>query len=173
MLALVYAGNVIQLASAEFPVNPALSLVDVSAITPQPQVGWEATLTGATWAFTAPAGPPAPTAAQLAAAAYAEWIAAGLTVTSAGTPALNGVYAIDAQTQIDISTEAQFVSTFSEFTNGTATNLSWPLASGTLVTFPTTAAFMSFAKVAAQTVAAAKLAAAQGTALPSAAVSTP
>jgi hypothetical protein len=166
MLALVFNGQVVQLEAASFPVNPALVWVDVSTITPAPQCGWAAAETSGIWAFTPPPGPPAPTP-------YAAFIAGGLTVTSAGTPALNGVYAIDAQTQTDISTEAQFVSTFSEFTNGTATNLSWPLASGTLVTFPTTAAFMSFAKVAAQTVAAAKLAAAQGASLPSAAVSIP
>lgn len=111
---------------------------------------------------------PAPTLAQQAAAA----INAGLTITSASTPALNGVYAVASGVPFgreDIGTEAQFVSTFSEFTNGTTT-LQWPLIDGkTFVTFPTTASFMAFAKAAAQFYAACKAVAATGAgSLPSA-----
>src|SRR6185437_1503475 len=103
-----------------------------------------------------------PPAAQLAAAAYDAWIGAGLTVTSIGTPALAGVYAIDPQTQSDIAVEAQFISTFSEFTNGGTVDLLWPLPNDSEVTFPTTVAFMAFAKGAGQKVAAAKAAIVQG-----------
>jgi Caudovirales tail fibre assembly protein. len=63
---------------------------------------------------------PAPTLAQQAAAA----LGAGLTITSTGTPALNGTYAVASGVPFgreDIGTEAQFISTFSEFTNGTQT----------------------------------------------------
>jgi hypothetical protein len=104
---------------------------------------------------------------------YGAFIAGGLTVTSTATPALNGVYPIDAQTQVDISTEAAFISTFGEFTSGGTSNLPWTLANGALVTFPTTAEFLSFAKAAGQTVAAAKLAAAQGSPMPSSSIAIP
>ena len=105
--------------------------------------------------------PPAPTLAQQAAAA----LGAGLTITSTGTPALNGTYAVASGVPFgreDIGTEAQFISTFSEFTNGTQT-LEWPLIDGkTFVTFPNTATFMNFAKAAAQYYAAVKAVAATG-----------
>ena len=119
------------------------------------------------------ATPPAPTLAQQAASA----IAAGLTITSASTPALNGTYAVASGVPFgreDIGTEAQFVSTFSEFTNGTTT-LQWPLIDGkTFVTFPTTASFMAFVKAAAQFYAACKAVAATGAgSLPAASATIP
>ena len=126
---------------------------------------------GALVAYTPPV--PAPTLAQQAAAA----IGAGLTITSTGTPALNGTYAVASGVPFgreDIGTEAQFVSTFSEFTNGTTT-LQWPLIDGkTFVTFPTTASFMAFAKAAAQFYAACKAVAATGAgSLPAASATIP
>lgn len=124
--------------------------------------------------FTPPAvsAPPAPTLAQQAAAA----INAGLAITSTGTPALDGTYTVASGVPFgreDIGTEAQFVSTFSEFTNGAQT-LEWPMADGTFVAFPSTAAFLNFAKAAAQFYAAAKAVAAlnSGT-LPSASATIP
>ena len=104
--------------------------------------------------------PTPPTLAQQAAAA----LGAGLTITSTGTPAINGTYAIASGIPFgreDIGTEAQFVSTFSEFTNGAQT-LEWPLLNGTFVTFPSTASFMNFAKAAAQYYAAVKAVVAAG-----------
>jgi hypothetical protein len=126
----------------------------------------------ASGAFTAPAPPPAPTLAQQA----ANLIAAGLTITSTSTPAINGTYTVASGVPFgreDIGTEAQFVSAFSEFTNG-GTTLEWPLMDGKFITFPTTAAFMNFAKAAGQFYAAAKAAAALGSGtLPSASVTIP
>jgi hypothetical protein len=131
--------------------------------------GYSATETNGVWAFAEPSAPAAPTLAQQAAAL----IANGLTITSAGTPALGGVYTMQSGVpfgQEDIATEAQFISTYGEFTNGTTTNLEWPLLSGASVAFPTTAEFLAFAKAAGQFVAAVKLAVAQGGALPAATV---
>ena len=81
-----------------------------------------------------------------------------------------GVYPIDAQSQSDIATESQFISTFAEFTNGGTAGLPWPQAGAAVVTFQTPAAFLAFAKAAGQTVAAAKLAVVQGAIMPSASV---
>lgn len=95
--------------------------------------------------------PPALTPAQLATAA----LSAGLAVSSTSTPALNGTYIVAPGVpfgQGDLATEAQFVSTFGEFTNGTTT-IEWPLLTEGAVTFPNTAAFLSVAKVIAQYVA--------------------
>jgi hypothetical protein len=128
---------------------------------------------GATYANGAfsPAVVDAPTPTP--ASEYAALIMGGLAITSTGTSALNGVYPIDEQSQSDIATEAQFISTFAEFTTGGTTNLPWAQASGTFIQFPTTAAFLSFAKAAGQLVAAAKLAAAQSNAMPSSSVTIP
>ena len=138
--------------------------------TPGVAPGWTATEAFGAWSFTPPPAAPAPTAQQVAQAAYGALIAAGLNLTSTGTPALNGIFPIDAQAQSDIATESQFISTFTEFTNGGTIGLPWQQLSGAVVTFPTTAAFLAFAKATGQTVAAAKLAVVQGSAMPSAAV---
>lgn len=120
-----------------------------------------------------PTTPLAPTPAQTAAAAYAAFIAGGITVTSTGTPALDGIYAIDQGMQEQISEEAQFVGAFQEFTTGSATNLPWFLANNNPVIFPTTTEFMAFAKQVGQLVAAAKLAYAQAASMPAAAITIP
>jgi hypothetical protein len=120
----------------------------------------------------AAAPPPVLTLAQRAAAL----IAGGLTITSATLPALNGVYTVQSGVpfgQEDIATEAQFISTFAEFTNGTSADLPWPLLSDAAVIFPTTAAFLSVAKAAAQFVSAVKAAVLLDTALPAAVASIP
>jgi hypothetical protein len=119
--------------------------------------------------LTPPTTPAAPTPAQ----AYAAFIAGGLTVTSTGTPAISGTYAIDAGSQSDIAVEAQFISTFAAFTTGATTDLPWPMPNGVTVVFPTTATFLSFAKAAGMAVAAARLALAQSAAMPSASVTIP
>ena len=156
MNALIFNGTVIQIEATTFPVHPDLAWVTIPSGTTV-AVGW----TYASGTFTAPPAPPAPTLAQQAAAA----LGAGLTITSTSTPALNGTYAVASGVPFgreDIGTEAQFISTFSEFTNGTQT-LEWPLIDGkTFVTFPNTATFMNFAKAAAQYYAAVKAVAATG-----------
>ena len=108
------------------------------------------------------------TPAQQAANAYAAFISAGLTVTSTGTPALDGVYSIDPTAQANISAEAQFITSFGEFTSGNT--LQWQRADGSFTTFPDKTTFMDFAKIAAQTVSAAKLATGTTNALPSGSV---
>lgn len=107
--------------------------------------GW-AVQNGTLVAYTPPVAPP--TLAQQA----ASLIQAGLTITSTSTPALDGVYVISDNVPFgrqDIANEAQFIASFSEFTNG-STTLEWPQANGTMVTFPSTTEFMAFAKVVAQ-----------------------
>jgi hypothetical protein len=123
--------------------------------------------------LTPPTTPLPPTAAQTAAAAYAAFIAGGLTVSSTGTPALNGVYGIDPASQQEIGTEAQFISTFQEFTNGTTIGLQWYLQNRSPVTFPSTSEFLAFVKAAAQVVAGAKLALGQVAAMPVATATIP
>jgi hypothetical protein len=164
LFALVLNGTICQISEAMFPVASPLSwTTDISAVSPTPQFGWLATQSGASWSFAAPFSPPSPpmTLAQQAAAAYNAYISNGLTITSTGTPSLNGVYALDPTTQSDIADEAQFITTFSEFTNGGTTELQWPLQNGIPVSFPSTTEFLALAKVTAQSVAAAKLAASQ------------
>lgn len=82
----------------------------------------------------------------------------GLNIKSINTPTLNGTYAVDKNIPFGydaIQTEAQFVSTFSEFTNENST-LDWQLIDGkTKVTFPTTTDFLNFAKAVGQFYAAA------------------
>lgn len=101
---------------------------------------------------------------------YEGFIAGGLTVTSTTTPAIAGIYAIDPDSQVDIATEAQFISTFGEFTAGGEKDLPWLMPDKSVVTFPTLASFLAFAKIAARTIAAAKMAAATGAAMPSSTV---
>lgn len=103
-------------------------------------VGWA--YAGGT--FTAPPAPPAPTLAQQAAAA----INAGLTITSTGTPALNGTYACDDAHQARINRVQGFIEANGKFPNG-LTELPWPDMSGAIHLFPTTAEFTAFASAIA------------------------
>ena len=83
---------------------------------------------------------PTPTLAQQAAAL----LAAGLTITSTGTPAINGTYGCKD------SDQARFSRTFNliqkaggnAFPNGLA-SLAWPLRNGTPVTFTAVATFLA------------------------------
>ena len=56
MFALILSGAVVQIAASQFPVNPALTWVDISAVSPSPAVGW----TYAGGVFAAPPAPPPP-----------------------------------------------------------------------------------------------------------------
>jgi hypothetical protein len=98
---------------------------------------WTARLSNPSgWAVQAgalvPYAPPpvTPTLAQLAMAA----LAAGLTITSTGTPSLNGTYACDPLTQSHIQAEMLSVSVTGTFADGTSA-VQWPDMSGTLHTF--------------------------------------
>jgi hypothetical protein len=134
------------------------SAVHVSgAVMPRP--GWTYSTTQG-FAAPTPAQPPTPpTPKEAAASTYGQFIATGLHFTCTSIPALDGIYALDPEAQLNIAQEAQYISTFSEFTNTLTSSLEWSLADGTPVVFPTIASFMAFAKATAQTVAAAKLAA--------------
>lgn len=60
--ALVVAGKIADIKPATFEVVPAwVWTVDISAVTPAPQVGWSAVETSGVWAFTAPPALPGPT----------------------------------------------------------------------------------------------------------------
>ena len=83
-------------------------------------------------------------AAQAAANAQAAALAAGVAVSSTATPALDGVYAIDAATQAKVQAVALYIQVNGRFPAGVSA-LPWPDAGGTPHTFPTTAAFQAFA----------------------------
>jgi len=113
---------------------------DVSGMTPVPRVGWAAAQSDGAWTFSAPAVP-APGLAQQAQAA----VMAGLTVTSASAPALDGTYACDPQSQSHFQAEmiALQYSGGTAFADGTAT-VAWPDVRGAVHTFAP-AQFTAFA----------------------------
>ena len=126
----------------------AAQWVDVTTANPQPQQGWTASGSGTTWLFAPPAPPPAPTLAQQAQAA----LAAGLTITSTGTPALNGVYATDAETQADIGWVQIYVQANGKFPGSSGTYV-WLDIDRAPHIFPSVAEFTAFATVFADYVA--------------------
>jgi hypothetical protein len=67
-------------------------------------------------------------------AAAAAALSAGLTVTSTGTPALNGTYACDSNTTANINAEITSIMLNATFADGT-TSLAWPDTSLALHTF--------------------------------------
>lgn len=74
-------------------------------------------------------------------------MAAGFQLTSTGTPALNGIYAIDKQSQQLLTSEVLMVQTAGKFSNGSTTR-SWSDAAGTQHTFTITQ-FIAFAEAVA------------------------
>ena len=135
------SGDVIQWQDTEtfgYPANPAgtATLAVTSA-------QWAAQGNGP-WAVSGgvlvAATPPAPTLAQQAMLA----LAGGLTITSAGTPALNGTYAVDPATLDHIQAEMLAVQIVGTFADG-ATTVAWPDASGALHNFPSIAEYKAFA----------------------------
>jgi hypothetical protein len=91
--------------------------------------------------------PPPPTLGQQATA----MLAAGLTIASTGTPALNGTYACDPATTQNIQAEIISIMLNSTFADGGAT-VAWPDVAGALHSFDI-AAFKSFAAAIAAFVA--------------------
>lgn len=99
-----------------------------------------------TW-VNAPA-PPAPTLAQQAQSA----LNAGLTITSASTPALDGTYSVDAPAQQRIVAEVTAILLNGTFADG-ATTLEWLDMHGAPHSFPSTAEFKVFASAVSAYVA--------------------
>jgi hypothetical protein len=96
--------------------------------------------------------PPAPTLAQQAAAALATNTAAGIVLTSTGTPALNGTYALDAVSQAQVFQIGLYANQFGAFPSGAGTQ-AYPDAGAVPHTFGVTA-FVAFLKAVAALVSA-------------------
>jgi hypothetical protein len=120
---------------------PGLIWVDVTALSPQPAPGWTVTETAGAWTFTAPPAPPVPTLAQQATAA----LAAGVTITSTATPALNGLYACDVATQNRLSRMYNLIQRGdgASFPNSLSA-LPWTDMAGAVHTFATVTEFLAF-----------------------------
>ena len=95
-----------------------------------------------------PDPPPAPTPAQAAQARYGAATAAGLTVNWSASTSLNGVYAVDPQTQFNIGAEQVSILARSKFANGRTTR-NWPDSSGAFRVF-TIAQFAALAEAIGQ-----------------------
>jgi hypothetical protein len=126
--ALISGGTVVSLFTPAFPSLPisqqihvGLGPIDITTMSPQPQIGW--TYTGGT--FAAPPAPPAPTLAQQA----QTLLGAGLAITSTATPALNATYRTDATTQQNVSAEVTSILLNGTFADGGA-SVAWQDAGG-------------------------------------------
>lgn len=141
---------------ANYPNLPAGA--DLLALSPDE---WTGRLAGS-WAVAGGAlvayEPPAPTltVAEQAQATIAE----GCAITSTGTPAIDGTYAIAGQSWVDMKDEAQYISTFGGFSGGLSA-LPWVLPSDAAVVFPSTALFLSVVKACADYLSQIKVAAVQ------------
>lgn len=83
--------------------------------------------------------PPSP------AAVLGQKLAAGITLTSTGTPAINGTYAYDQQTQTDLSGIAATIGLLGTFPDGSTSGYQYPQLGGLAVTtFASIAAFKLF-----------------------------
>lgn len=173
--ALVQSSTVVSIELTQFPAHPSLSWIDVTNVTPKPLVGYAVSGTPGAWTFTAPPPPPvvALTPAQQMLANYSAFITAGLTVTSTGTPSLNGVFPLDQASIDDVVAEQQYVSMTGNFTNGGTVMQAWGHADGSVVLFAAEAQFTAYAKAVLVTVAAAKLAARTAGPMPSSSVTIP
>lgn len=83
-------------------------------------------------------------AQQGAAANAAAAVAAGIKITSAATPALDGTYAIDPGSQQRVASVALYIAVNGKFPAG-QTALPWPDINGVPHSFPSTAEFQAFA----------------------------
>jgi hypothetical protein len=96
---------------------------------------------------------PAPTAALVAAQALAASVqaafAAGLTITSTSTPAVNGTYPLDALTQIALGQIEVFIEKNNAFPGSSGTSLVRYDAAGVGHIFPSVAVFSEFATAVA------------------------
>jgi len=87
-------------------------------------------------------------AAQAAVAAGNAALAAGLTVNSTSTPALDGVFAVDEQSQSDINAVSTYIVVNGTFPQGQATTY-WADKSGSIHLFPSVSVFQAFATAVA------------------------
>lgn len=80
-------------------------------------------------------------------AGFKSAVAAGLAITSAGTPALNGTYPVDpASLAVTLMTQEQlYINTAGTFSNGLSTR-EWADLAGTYHLFPSTAEFTAFSE---------------------------
>lgn len=126
--ALIIEGTVAQLEPAEFPVHESWTWIDVSGLSPTPQVGWSYK----NGQFAAPPPPPAPPLPQQALQAFT----LGLSVTSTANAALSGVYPVDSVTCDHVQSEviALLLSNGTTFADGTA-SVAWIDMEGALHTF--------------------------------------
>ena len=90
---------------------------------------------------------------QTLAQTYTQKIAAGIQVTSTGTPGLNGTYGIAPSDVSNIQAVSIYIQVNGRFPAG-QTAFPWKDQNGLIHSFATTASFMSFATVAADYVAA-------------------
>jgi hypothetical protein len=115
--------------------------------------------------------PPPPTPEQVLASTVAAAMAAGLTIASTSTPAIDGTYPVDSDTTQEISQVMLFTQVNGDFP-GTASSYPWFDTSNVPHVFPSVAVFKGWATAIANYVAALKLygAGVQGAALPSSSV---
>lgn len=98
------------------------------------------------------APPPTPTAASQAAAA----LAAGIVLTSTGTPSLNGTYALDQAAQNNVNGTVSYIMLNGTFPGG-GTTMTWIDQDGDAHVWPSVTVFKAFATAFADYVAAVAL----------------
>lgn len=116
--------------------------------------------------------PPPLTPEQQLASVVSSALAAGLTITSTSTPAINGTYAVDQAAQSRINAIETAILKNGAFPGSNGSQMAYPDITGKLNVFPSTALFSEFATAVADYVADLDLyaAGATGATLPSASV---
>lgn len=103
-----------------------------------------------------PSPVPAPTAEQALASTVVAAIAEGLTINSASTPSINGIYPLDSNTTQEIASVMLFVQVNGVFP-GNASTYPWFDTSNIAHVFPSIAVFKEWATAIANYIAALKL----------------
>jgi hypothetical protein len=116
--------------------HPSLVFVDITGASPMPAQGWTYSQESG---FAEPPAPVLSPARQMMAA-----MAAGLAITSTGTPAISATYHAAGDRWALMLNQAQYVATFGVFSGGLET-LPWQAISGP-VEFATTAQFLAIAR---------------------------
>jgi hypothetical protein len=134
--ALIFEAAIVEIANAVHDVAPPLQWVDISAITPAPQYGWN--YDGAN--FTAPVAAPL-TKSQV----VAQLLNSGVTITSNSISTLHGLFACDTTTQGQISSVGVSIALKGVFPNGSNSAYQYPTLTGGSVIFANTNVFVEFA----------------------------